>query len=42
MPQDSTPRSLPAVMWTPPGSQESSMATGTQSPTSTFCAPVTI
>jgi len=42
MPFETSPRSLPFVMCTPPGSQELCWATGTRSPSCTFCAPVTI
>ena len=42
IPFDSTPRNLPSLITTFPGNFAGGIATGTMSPTCTFCAPVTI
>ena len=42
MPLDTTPRSLPFSIFTPPGRVDLWRAAGTRSPTWTFQAPVTI
>ena len=42
IPFDSTPRSLPALITTSPGSFATGIAAGTIAPSNTFCAPVTI
>ena len=42
IPFDSTPRSLPFLIFLPPGSMELCSATGTKSFSCKFCAPVTI
>ena len=42
MPLETSPRSLPRLMCTPPGRCESCSATGTKSPAAMLSAPVTI